>query len=173
MELDEKHRLFAPLKSGTLIEFGISPGSWIQYYQEKIGSSVTIIGIDQKPFKAEMRNGVVLTEDILELTAKGLRQHTRGDIVAVISDALPNLTGNRIRDQVNIANLRNAITELTLELLKEGGLFVMKTFYEPELDGWFKRMRKVFEKFYIEKPKASRKESPEVYIVGLGFKGNG
>ena len=170
-EIDRKYKLFNKKQKGTLIEFGISPGSWYQFYQKKIHPDVFVVGIDLKPFKSKIINGTWLEADILQLTAEQLRSECKNEVFCVLSDALPNITGNKIRDQANIENLRDHITDLAFTLLRPGGMMVIKTFDCPSHMAWVKRCRARFDVWGREKPAASRKESPELYCVGKGFKG--
>jgi 23S rRNA (uridine2552-2'-O)-methyltransferase len=168
-QLDAKHQLFASLPAGTLVEFGISPGSWYQYYSRKISDSIFVVGIDMKPLKSSIKYGTWLEADILGLSAEQIKKQCQGTVVCVLSDALPNLTGNRLQDQSRIEALRDHITNLVFDLLRTGGTWVMKTFDCPSHKAWLDRCKRRFSHWGHEKPEASRKESPEVYFVGKGF----
>lgn len=170
-ELDQKHGLFHKRWRGTLIDFGVSPGSWYQYYSKRLHSDVFVIGVDQKPFKSMIEKGVAMAADILDLEPKDFQ--TQGDVFCVLSDALPNLTGNRVRDHALIERLRDHICELTWHMLAPGGMVVIKTFDCPSHSEWVATCRRKFEYSKCQKPSASRKESPEHFFVGKGFLGEG
>lgn len=171
MELDQKYKLFTAVKPGTVIEFGISPGSWYQYYSKRLIPQIFVIGVDQKPFKAKIHNGIFLEKDILQLLADDLVPLIRGKVVLVLSDALHNMTGNRIQDQARADELREHISGLAQSLLAPGGHVVMKTYETPALTPWVRKIQKQFKQSRLEKPEASRQESAERYFVGIGYHG--
>lgn len=168
-QLDKKFELFRKKKPGTVIEFGISPGSWYQYYAPKLHPEAIVIGVDQKSFKTQIRHGVFLEKNILDLTPEDVRAYIQGRVFIVLSDALPNLTGNRLQDRAKINTLRDHISTLGLALLSSGGHMVIKTYETPELGAWVKSLKSKFEKSGLEKPPASRVESPEMFFVGLRY----
>lgn len=169
MQIDKKYKLFKSPKVGTIIEFGISPGSWYQYYSQLLSPQTYVIGVDQKLFKTTIQHGMFLERDILELTPEDLRPRVQGQVRLVLSDALHNVTGNRIQDQARADELRNRISELVLSLLAVGGNVVIKVYETPALEPWVRKFEKHFHQSRLEKPEASRQESAERYFVGMGY----
>jgi 23S rRNA (uridine2552-2'-O)-methyltransferase len=52
----------------------------------------------------------------------------------------------------------------------KGGVFITKIFQGPDFDNIAKQVLSEFEKRKIFKPKSCRKNSKEIYIVGIGRK---
>ena len=56
-------------------------------------------------------------------------------------------------------------------MLKPGGDFVAKAFQGGETEDVIARLKKNFDKVVHYKPKASRADSSEVFLVATGFRG--
>jgi 23S rRNA (uridine2552-2'-O)-methyltransferase len=91
----------------------------------------------------------------------------------VISDASPSITGVWSRDHLLSIDLARRALGICGYLLRPGGNFVSKVFQGEELDAFHRQVKNEFEKSRRSKPGASRGESSEIYVVGLGFKGDG
>jgi 23S rRNA (uridine2552-2'-O)-methyltransferase len=59
--------------------------------------------------------------------------------------------------------------ELTKTVLKPGGTFVAKIFQGAEFEEARDAVREVFGKVRVMRPKATRDESYELFLVGLNF----
>ncbi len=89
----------------------------------------------------------------------------------ILSDMAPNTVGHRITDHLRIAGLIEAAIDFTLTSLKPGGAFVAKAFQGGETDEIIGRLRRHFAQVRYVKPKASRQDSSELFLVATGFKG--
>jgi 23S rRNA (uridine2552-2'-O)-methyltransferase len=85
----------------------------------------------------------------------------------VISDMAPNITGIKTVDQPSVMHLTELALDFSLQWLKPGGHFLVKTFIGADFDELVKKMRPEFEKVITVKPKASRDRSSEVYLLGF------
>ena len=85
----------------------------------------------------------------------------------VISDMAPNITGIKTVDQPSVMYLTELALDFSLQWLKPGGHFLVKTFVGADFDELVKKMRPEFEKVITVKPKASRDRSSEVYLLGF------
>ena len=92
-----------------------------------------------------------------------------GPFDLVISDMAPKTSGQRHADQYRSYELVMRALELTKTVLKPGGTFVAKIFQGAEFEDARNAVREVFDKVRIIRPKATRDESYEVFLVGLGF----
>ena len=93
-----------------------------------------------------------------------------GPFDVVISDMAPKTSGQRHADQYRSYELVMRALELTRTVLKPGGTFVAKIFQGAEFEDARNAVREVFEKVRIIRPKATRNESYEVFLVGLSFR---
>jgi 23S rRNA (uridine2552-2'-O)-methyltransferase len=83
----------------------------------------------------------------------------------------PNTTGLRQTDHLRIVALIEAAADFAFGCLRPGGAFVSKAFQGGETGQVLERLKHRFRSVRNVKPKASRSESSELYIVATGFKG--
>ncbi len=168
-EIDQKVEL---LRHGDrVLDLGCAPGSWLQYCRTRVGPSGRLVGIDRAPLPAEIPGARLLVGDVLAITPEELR----GDLAAfdvVLSDMAPDTTGVRHLDQARSENLFERALDLSEALLAPGGSFVGKLFQGPAFPDLVKRCRGMFETVKIIKPKGSRQQSIEQYVVGRGYRGH-
>jgi len=89
----------------------------------------------------------------------------------VMSDMAPRTTGVKFTDQARSVELCERARDVALRRLKIGGDFVAKIFEGPDAKAFQESLRPWFEKVRGFKPKSSRAESKETFILGLGFRG--
>ncbi len=89
----------------------------------------------------------------------------------IVSDMAPNTTGHRQTDHLRIIGLIEAAADFAERTLKPGGAFVTKAFQGGETADVIAALKRRFADVRTVKPKASRAESSEVYLVAAGFRG--
>jgi 23S rRNA (uridine2552-2'-O)-methyltransferase len=89
----------------------------------------------------------------------------------VLSDMAPQTSGNKWADQQRSLELCRRAFELAQQMLAVGGTFYCKVFEGEDFKEFYDMVRKKFEMAKIVKPKSSRKESREVFVLGMGYKG--
>jgi 23S rRNA (uridine2552-2'-O)-methyltransferase len=89
----------------------------------------------------------------------------------VLSDMAPNTVGHRQTDHLRIIGLIEAAADFAVQVLKPRGAFIAKAFQGGETGALIGELRRHFAEVRNVKPKASRAESSEVYLVATGFKG--
>jgi 23S rRNA (uridine2552-2'-O)-methyltransferase len=94
-----------------------------------------------------------------------------GQADLVMSDMAPNTTGHAATDHVRIVALAEMAVDFALQVLSPGGNFVAKVFQGGSERSVLDRLKRHFAQVRHAKPPASRKESSELYVVALGFKG--
>ena len=90
-----------------------------------------------------------------------------GPYDAIISDAAPMTTGNRTVDTTRSEGLASEVVRLAEEQLKKGGNLVIKIFQGGGEQEILRHMREMFKKAKAFKPKASRDDSFEIFLIGL------
>ncbi|MEM9730814.1 MAG: RlmE family RNA methyltransferase [Myxococcota bacterium] len=165
-EIDRRIRLF---KQGQrVLDLGASPGSWTLFAAGRVGRGGQVVGLDLKdpevalPAHAEIR---VLDAFAADPETLG------GPFDVVLSDMAPKTSGQRHADQYRSYELYTRALGLASEVLKPGGMFVGKIFQGAEFDDARAATRDAFEKVRIIRPKATRDESYEVFLVGLDKRG--
>jgi 23S rRNA (uridine2552-2'-O)-methyltransferase len=170
-EMNNKYHIMG--RGSKVVDIGCAPGGWLQVSSELVGTAGQVIGVDLQPVHSVGKNTTIFQGDITspEVTQKILRE-LRGDKAgAVLADLSPKLSGIWDMDHYKQIDLCNIVLDVLPSILKEGGACVMKAFHGDELQGLIGRLKKSFNRVEISKPNASRKESSEVYLVGLGFSG--
>lgn len=169
MEMDDKNHLFK--KGQTIIDLGAAPGSWSQYVSEKIGSTGQLIAIDILPMEA-IKNTLLIEGDFTEHSVYARCLQVMGSHQAdlVISDMSPNLSGIRITDQARSLSLAELSFDLAKTVLKKGGNMLVKVFEGEGVDKYCHNLKKHFKKVIIRKPRASRDDSREFYVLTQVFR---
>jgi len=168
-EIDRKYRLVK--KGMKVLDLGCSPGSWVKYCCRQVGEKGLVVGIDKGASQPGLgKNVVIIQEDIFEIDRTKLKQIvTQFDLV--LSDLAPATTGTKWLDQVRSLELARQAFNISLEFLVSGGNFLVKLFQGPDLRELQRELKRVFQDVRIVKPKGSRKESFEIYLLGLCRKG--
>jgi len=167
-EVDDKYGLLKPGR--RVLDLGASPGSWTLYAAERVGPAGRVVGLDLQPLAREPGPGTVFVQaDALDPPLDLLTGYGPFDVV--LSDLAPATTGQKSVDQVRSAGLARGALTLAGALLKPGGWFLVKVFQGPEADDFFKELAGRFKTVRRIKPASSRSFSPEIFGLGLGFKG--
>jgi 23S rRNA (uridine2552-2'-O)-methyltransferase len=169
-ELDRADRL---LRSGmTVVDLGAAPGGWSQYVVRQVGAGGRVLAVDVLPMKpiqgVEFIQGDFTDPQVLD-SIRGRLTDAPADLV--ISDMAPNISGVAARDQAKAVYMAELALEFAAQSLKRGGNLVIKTFQGEGYVDLHRTMKRVFDKLLTRKPKASRAESREIYLLGKGFKG--
>ena len=164
-EIDEKFRIIK--KGSNIIDIGASPGSWTLYVCRKLKGAGNLIAVDLKDIASGIncQNLKFYKEDAFSVSFQEIAVKT-GPYDAVISDAAPSTTGNRTVDTGRSYNLAEDVLNFALLNLKPGGNLVIKIFQGGDEHQLLDIMKRSFKIAKIFKPKASRKESFEVFLVG-------
>ncbi len=166
-EMDERFKLIR--RGDHLLDLGCYPGSWSQYGVKKVGQEGSIIGIDlKKPDRFSSRNFIYLKRNVLEMDMTQIA----GEIPErhlVMSDMAPATTGVAATDISRSMQLAERAYEIACAVLKTGGAFLCKIFEGEEIRAFRSEIGVHFQQIQTIRPKAVRKGSREVYIVGLSF----
>lgn len=170
IEIDDRFRLLR--KGGGVVDLGAAPGGWAQVAVERAGPG-HVVGIDLLEMDP-VQGAVLLQGDFLE---KGmpdrLKAELNGPVHLVLSDMAGATTGHRSTDHLRIIALCEAALAFAREVLAPGGSFCAKIFQGGTEGALLADMKRDFAKVVHVKPKASRQESSEVYVVATGFRGRG
>ena len=170
LEAIEKFGLIRP--GDTVLDLGCAPGSWLQVAREVVGPSGLVLGIDLRPVEPlSFDNVKVLQLDVLSDEAlEAIKAELLEGADVVLSDMAPSLTGVRELDQARQMELAKRALEIALSVLRPGGRTMIKASQGPGLRALLARAKRSFRVARLFKPRASRPESPEVYVVGLGLR---
>lgn len=168
IEIDEKFALLK--KAKAVVDLGVAPGGWTQVVR-KINPRAAIVGIDLLP--TDPIDGAVLLEmDFMDDAAPERLIEELGQAPdLVISDMAANTVGHQQTDHLRTMGLVEAGAHFAIETLVEGGNFIAKVFAGGTDRELLTLLKQNFKSVKHAKPPASRKGSPEVYVIAQGFKG--
>ena len=163
-EIDRRTRLFQG--GQRVLDLGCSPGSWSQFAAKKVGRRGQIVGIDLKPVQRIADNVVLMRGDAFETSAETL-QGDGAPFDVVMSDMAPDTSGNRFTDHIRSIDLCRRALSVAQSLLKPGGHFVCKVFEGEDVNALVGELGALFDQVKRIKPKGTRSESVELFLVGL------
>ena len=185
-KLEELDRRCGLLRHGMrVLDLGAAPGSWAQYAASRIGPKGVLVACDLLEIAPLEGVHVIQGDATDEAVQKRIREVVGAKLLdLVICDLAPNLSGIRVRDQAEAMGLLEIALELADSMLRQGasagrsdgqtrgdpgGCFVAKLFQGAGSDVWLADVRRRFATVRVVKPKASRDESREVYVVAQGM----
>jgi 23S rRNA (uridine2552-2'-O)-methyltransferase len=170
-EAQKKYRLIR--KGDRVLDLGCSPGSWLLHAAELTGKRGKVLGIDLKPVTIQIPSHVeTLEADILTIDRSWIENEgftSRFNVV--LSDMAPATTGNKAIDAERSYQLCQAALNIAQLALRPGGSFICKIFQGEEFKRFSDSVRSRFKHYKIFKSQSSRKESKEIFIIGMGFRG--
>ena len=180
LEIQNKYRIFEP-KIRTIIDLGCAPGSWSQVIlTNKQFAGKQVIGLDLLPVKfqhedlhfiqgdfesAEVQKQLVA--ELKEITGAKTKKAAKAD--CVICDIAPNAIGNNEIDCLRSERILETAMAFCSEHLAEGGHFVCKSIKGADR-AIFEDMRRSFRFAHRFKPNSSRRDSSEIFLVGISKK---
>lgn len=160
LEINRKYQIIS--RNSRILDLGCSPGSWTQACLKlKAGK---IVGIDLDNAKVKAPNFTFIKEDINKIDIEKLEKF---DIV--LSDLAPSTSGNKDLDSEKSLQLASKALEIAKKVLKKDGNFLVKIFQGENFDNFLKEVKKEFYFCKSYKPKSTRKNSKEIYIVAKNF----
>jgi len=167
-KLEELNRKLHIIAAGEkVLDIGCAPGSWCKYARAVVGKDGIVVGIDILPVEPAIQKDIIFMQrDVFALAPQDLA-HITTAFDCVMSDAAPNTSGDRFTDHQRSLRICEKVWALAQAFLKPGGNLLMKVFQGEDLQPFFRQVSASFKSCKIEKPQSSRKESFEVYIVGL------
>ena len=164
-EIEQKFKLIK--NSKKVLELGSSPGGWTQVILNN-NQNINIVCIDQIDMKIRDKKITFLKEDFLEYNFNNID----GKFDLILSDIAPNTTGHQSTDHLRISQLIYEIIDKLKIILNYKGSFIFKIWKGDEEKEIIKRLNFLFKKIDYFKPKSSRQESSEIFIVAKEFKIN-
>jgi len=159
-------------KDAVIVDLGCAPGSWSVELAKHVGPQGLVIGIDLLPLTGI--SGVTLIQDDFD-SPRGqaaLKVALQGrQVDLVVSDMAPEMSGNKLVDQMRMIGLNEMTLHFARQFLRPGGDILIKTFMGEGFDAFRRDLGTSFKKIKNIKPAASRKTSSEFFMLGFDFKG--
>lgn len=172
-KLKQAVKKYGFIKPGdVVVDLGAAPGGWLQVAREIVGDKGFVLGVDIKEIEPlDYENIYTLVGDILEpSTLERIKAILPRPADVVLSDVSPNISGVWELDHARQMELAERSLQIALSVLREGGNFFVKTFQGELLEGFIRKVKEHFGQVRIIKPEASRRESSELYILGLALR---
>ena len=162
IEIDEKFKIF---RNGiSIIDLGAAPGSWSQYASKKIKNG-KIVSIDLKDME-KIDNIVQIKGDFTEKKNQSkIKDLFKYKADVVLSDMAANTTGIKNMDSIYISELCKEAMQFSREMLNNNGKFVSKIFMGSTFNEIVSKAKLIFKEIKVFKPKSSRKNSKESFII--------
>jgi 23S rRNA (uridine2552-2'-O)-methyltransferase len=172
-EIDDKYHLLKP--GMTVVDLGAAPGGWSQIAAQRVGSAAgkgRVVALDL----VEMAPVPGVTQLNLDMTdgdsPERIREALGGKPAdVVLSDMHAPAMGHKSTDHLRIMSLVEAALDLAEEILAPGGAFLCKVLQGGADKELVARLNRSFAKVRHVKPKASRADSAEMYVLATGFRG--
>jgi len=162
VELNKKFNFIK--KNTTLLDIGSSPGGWSQV-ASKIITNGKILAVDITPME-KLNNVIFLNNDFSEeQTQDEILKIFDDKIDVIISDMAENTTGNKTVDSIRTNSLCSDVINFSVKMLSKKGSLVCKLFMGEDFLEVKHLAKNNFKKVDFFKPKSSRSESKETYII--------
>lgn len=178
-KLEEVQKKYSILKKGNkVLDLGCQPGSWSQYAAEIVGSSGLIVGVDLtdvnigRPATPKESAIHFFCADIMQPETVTLIKTVQSHFDVVMSDMAPRTTSSKWADQQKSLSLSRQTLVVAADLLKSGGNYYCKVFEGEDFKEFVDEVKRLFRLVKIVKPESSRKESREVFVLGIGYQGS-
>ena len=172
LEIDARYHI---LKRGQkVVDLGAAPGGWSQVAAQKVGATEAagkVFGIDLLPVETipgvDFRQLDFLAPEAPQLLTEWLG----GPADVVLSDMAGNTTGHRKTDHLRIVGLVELAAQFAAEILAPGGTFLAKVLQGGTETSLLATLKRQFADVKHVKPRASRADSSELYVLAAGFRG--
>ena len=162
IEIDEKFKIF---KGGiTIVDIGAAPGSWSQY-ASKSSKNGRLISIDLKEMDPIDNTTQIQGDFTNEGIQDEVKKHIKIKANVVMSDMAVNTTGIKNIDSIQTGELCKEAMNFAKDILADNGFFISKIFMGGTFSEIVAEGKKIFKEIKIFKPKSSRKDSKESFII--------
>lgn len=171
-EIDDRYEFLKP--GARVLDLGAAPGGWTQIAVERVAgrSGGQVVGVDLS--EIDPINGAQLLQlDFLDPKAPEIIRGAMGDqpVDVVLSDMAAPACGHKQTDHLKIMALCEAALEFAAEVLVPGGVFLAKVLQGGAEHDMLTTMKRQYKTVRHVKPKASRADSSEMYVLATGFRG--
>jgi 23S rRNA (uridine2552-2'-O)-methyltransferase len=169
-QINEKFRLIR--KGDRVLDLGAAPGGWLQVAREIVGEGGIVVGVDREeipPLKEA--NVSLLQRDLRDPELLEAIREITPYVDVLLSDASPDISGVWGIDHLLSVELCRTALGMARGLLRPGGNLLMKVFQGEETEALFREVKRSFTYTKRTKPRASRGQSAETYLIGKGFRG--
>ena len=177
IEINEKYNFLLPGRN--IIDLGSAPGGWLQVAVDKVNSTGKIknakigriIGFDLKEIEPILGAEAYILDFLDGDSPKKIVAIAGGSVDVVMSDMAASSTGHKQTDHLRVIAMCEAAAYLAFDVLEIGGTFVAKVLAGGAEGNLQVLLKQTFEKVSHFKPKSSRADSSEKFVIATGFRG--
>ena len=177
IEINEKYNFLLPGRN--IIDLGSAPGGWLQVAVDKVNSTGKIknakigriIGFDLKEIEPILGAEAYILDFLDGDSPKKIVAIAGGSVDVVMSDMAASSTGHKQTDHLRVIAMCEAAAYLAFDVLEIGGTFVAKVLAGGAEGNLQVLLKQSFEKVSHFKPKSSRADSSEKFVIATGFRG--
>lgn len=168
LEINARDRILRP--GLTVVDLGAAPGGWSQVAVAAVGSAGKVVALDILPMDP-LAGVTFLQGDFREPSVfdRLLTLVMPGKVDLVMSDMAPNISGVKAVDQPRAMYLAELSIDVARKVLAPGGSLLVKVFQGEGMEDYRTELKGSFAKLTTRKPKSSRAESSEVYLLASGY----
>ncbi|WP_439573825.1 RlmE family RNA methyltransferase [Phreatobacter sp.] len=172
IEIDDRMKLLKP--GQRVVDLGAAPGGWLQVAAKRIGldkGQGKIVGIDLLAIDPVPGVDFIQGDFTDDHAAEQLKSLLGGEADVVLSDMAANAMGHKKTDHLKIVYLAELAIHFAREVLAPGGLFLCKVLQGGTEGALLADLKRDFTTVKHIKPRASRQDSSELYVLATGFRG--
>ena len=166
IEINDKHNIIAP--GYSVLDLGCFPGSWTQYISQKVGARGLVVGVDRTQMTLPLGENTRFIHSDIDHLDVGNPDLFPGKFDVVCSDMAPNTSGIKDVDSERSLGLCQTALYIAQRVLRSRGTSLVKVFQGVAFERLRTQMREEYHQIKVIKPKSSRSESREVFLLGLG-----
>ena len=167
IQIDEKFNIFK--KGNSVLDLGAAPGSWTEVALNRAGGVTVAVDILEME---DIKNAIILKADLSDENSSNLIKKLNNEkFDIVLSDMAASTTGHKQTDHIRTQALAEIAASYAVEFLRTGGVFCAKVFQGGTHGDLLLNLKSNFKSIKHFKPDASRKGSPETYVIAKDFKG--
>jgi len=170
IEIEKKFKLIE--RSNHILELGSSPGGWSQVISKnKNIDNFKLVCVDLLDNNIKLNDNIFFIKGNFkdEFVRKKIKNFHNAKFDLILSDMSPNTIGHQETDHLKIIQLADDILDFSLDYLKLNSNLVIKIFQGSNEKDFIDKLNKKFEIVRYFKPKSSRKESSEIYLISLKY----
>ena len=169
IEMDDRYQFLKP--GSRVVDLGAAPGGWCQVAVKRVGDKGQVVGIDIQEVESIPGAEILLMDFLEDEAPDALKSALNGPADVVMSDMAAFATGHKQTDHLKIMALCETALDFAEQVLAVGGTFCAKVLRGGAEADLVHQMRRSFTTVRHVKPKASRDDSSEMYVLAIGFRG--
>jgi AdoMet-dependent rRNA methyltransferase SPB1 len=172
-KLTQINRKFPVLEKcqSAVLDLCAAPGGWTQICSRTVPKNVPIIAVDILPIRHIPHVTTILGDITTEKCRADIKRALEGRPVdVVLHDGAPNIGADYAKDAYEQNEISLHALKCATQHLIKGGTFITKIYRSRDYASYHWVLQQLFESVSALKPKASRAQSAEIFLIALHYK---